>query len=82
MTLEAKLAATREAAAKRIPPELQAIMHDATERLRNSGILDTVVKPGDVAAQFALQDQNGRMVALSALLAAGPVVFSLFRGFW
>ncbi|MBS0642091.1 MAG: hypothetical protein JSS43_19670 [Proteobacteria bacterium] len=82
MTLEAKLAATREAAAKRIPPELQAIMHDATERLRNSGILDIVVKPGDVAAQFALQDQNGRMVALSALLAAGPVVISLFRGFW
>lgn len=82
MTLEAKLAATREASAKRIPPELQAIMHDATERLRNSGLLNGVVKPGDVAPQFALQDQNGRTVALSALLASGPVVISLFRGFW
>lgn len=82
MTLEARLAATREASAKRIPPELQAIMHDATERLRNSGILNGVVKPGDVAPQFALQDQNGRTVALSALLASGPVVISLFRGFW
>ena len=82
MTLEAKLAATREASAKRIPPELQAIMHSATERLRNSGILDTVIKPGTRAPEFALQDQNGRLVALSALLAIGPVVISLFRGFW
>lgn len=82
MTLEAKLAATREASAKRIPPDLQVTMHDATERLRASGILDTVVKPGDVAPQFALEDQNGQRVALSALLASGTVVISLFRGFW
>ena len=82
MTLEAKLAATREASAKRIPPDLQVIMHDATERLRQSGILNGVVKPGEVAPQFALEDQNGRKVALSAMLASGPVVISLFRGFW
>ena len=82
MTLEAKLAATREASAKRIPPELATIMHDAIERLRKSGILDTVIKPGAVAPAFSLHDQNGRLVALSALLAAGPVVISVFRGFW
>ena len=66
----------------RIPPDLQVIMHDATERLRNSGILNGVLKPGDVAPQFALGDQNGRTVALSALLASGPVVIGVFRGFW
>ena len=82
MTLEAKLAATREASAKRIPPELQAIMHAATERLRNSGILDRVIKPGSKAPAFTLNDQNGNTVALASLLAAGPVVVSVFRGFW
>jgi hypothetical protein len=82
MTLETKLAATREASAKRISPELQAIMHDATERLRDSGILNSVIRPGARAPEFALKDQNGRMVALSALLTMGPVVISLFRGFW
>ena len=82
MTLETKLAATREASEKRIPPELGTIMHDATERLRASGILDTVIKPGAMAPDFSLQDQNGQLVALSALLAAGPVVVSVFRGFW
>ncbi|MGD0102746.1 MAG: hypothetical protein ABSC06_01750 [Rhodopila sp.] len=82
MTLEAKLAATREASAKRIPPEAQAIMHSATERLRGSGILERVIKPGAQAPDFSLNDQNGQMVVLSALLTAGPVVVSIFRGFW
>lgn len=82
MTLEAKLAATREASAKRIPPDLQVTMHDATERLRNAGIVDRVIKPGARAPDFALQDQTGQMVTLSTLLAAGPVVISIFRGFW
>ena len=82
MTLEAKLAATREASAKRIPPDAQVIMHNATEQLRDSGILDRVIKVGATAPDFALNDQNGQMVVLSALLSAGPVVVGIFRGFW
>jgi hypothetical protein len=82
MTLEAKLAATRDASAKRIPPELQVTMHDATERLRASGIVQQVIKPGRMAPAFSLRDQNDQTVTLSALLAKGPVVMSVFRGFW
>ena len=82
MSLEEKLAAVREASAKRMRPEMQAIMHDATERLRGSGILDRVIKPGAKAPAFVLDDQNGRSVALATLLASGPVVLSVFRGFW
>jgi hypothetical protein len=82
MSLEEKLAAVREASAKRIRPELQAIMHDATERLRGSGIVQGVIKPGAKAPDFTLNDQNGRAVALAGLLASGPVVLSVFRGFW
>jgi hypothetical protein len=82
MSLEEKLAAVREASAKRIPPDRLAIMHRATEDLRNSGILDAVIKPGAAAPDFTLNDQNGNPVALSALTARGPVVMSVFRGFW
>jgi hypothetical protein len=82
MTLEAKLAATREASAKRIPLDAQVIMHDATQQLRGSGILERVIKPGAKAPDFALNDQNDQMVVLSALLSAGPVLVSIFRGFW
>ncbi len=82
MSLEEKLAATREASGKQIPAELQTIMHHATETLRHSGILDRVIKPGANGPAFALPDEKGRLVTLSALLAAGPVVLSIFRGFW
>lgn len=82
MSLEEKLAAVREGSAKRIPPERLAVMHDATDRLRRSGILDGVIKPGAMAPDFTLNDQNGNPVTLSALTASGPVVMSVFRGFW
>lgn len=82
MSLEDKLAATRAASAKRLPPDVQAIMHSATERLRESGISDRVIKPGAKAPDFTLQDQSGDIIGLSELLTSGPVVMSIFRGFW
>jgi hypothetical protein len=82
MSLEEKLAAVREGAAKRIPPERLAIMHRATEQLRASGILGHVIKPGAMAPDFTLNDHNGAPVALASLLASGPVLMSVFRGFW
>jgi hypothetical protein len=82
LSLEEKLAAVREGAAKRIPPERLAIMHRATDNLRNSGAMDRVIKAGAPAPDFTLNDQNGNPVTLSALAARGPVVMSVFRGFW
>jgi hypothetical protein len=82
MSLEDKLAAVRAASAKRIPPERLAIMHAATDQLRKSGILDHVIKPGAQAPDFTLNDQDGKTVTLSALAARGPVLMSVFRGFW
>ena len=82
MSLEHTLAAVREGAAKRIPPAKLAVMHDATERLRRSGILDRVIKPGARAPDFTLEDQDGHPVSLAAKLAGGAVVVSVFRGFW
>ncbi len=82
MSLEEKLAAVREGASKRIPAERLAVMHNATERLRRSGILQQVIKPGAQAPDFTLADQDRNPVTLSALAASGPVVMSVFRGFW
>jgi hypothetical protein len=82
MSLEERLAAIRDGSAKRIPPDRLAIMHRATEDLRSSGILDSVIKPSAQAPDFTLNDQNGSPVTLSALTARGPVLMSVFRGFW
>jgi hypothetical protein len=82
MSLEEKLAATRAASASRIPPERAAIMHRATEDLRNSGILDRIVPVGSRIPAFELANHDGRRVASDDLLAGGPLVLSFFRGSW
>ena len=82
MSLENKLAAMREAAGKRIPPDRLAIMHRATEDLRRSGILDRIVKVGAKMPAFALANHDGRRISSDDVLARGPMVLSFFRGSW
>lgn len=82
MSLAENLDATRAAGAARVPPERRAVMHRATEDLRNSGILDRVVAPGRPAPGFELRNHDGRRVSSDDLLAGGPLVLSFFRGSW
>lgn len=82
MSLGEQLAKIREGAAKRIPPERAAIMHAATEELRNSGILDEIAKVGDALPAFALPNGDGEIVRSDDLLAKGPLVLTFFRGAW
>jgi hypothetical protein len=64
------------------PPEALAIMHRATEDLRQSGLLARVLKAGDRAPQFALPNQRGENIRSRDLLARGPLVVSFYRGVW
>jgi hypothetical protein len=82
MSLADKLAATRAASEKRIPPDRAAIMERATEDLRRSRVLDRIVAAGSPAPAFALTSYDGRRIASSELLAGGPMVVSFFRGSW
>jgi hypothetical protein len=40
------------------------------------------VKPGDLAPDFTLEDQNGRPVTLSGFRGQRPVVLVFYRGHW
>jgi len=82
MGLEDKLAAIREGAKKRMPPEALAMMGNATAKLRASGIMDGAVKVGDPMPAFTLKNHNGADVSSSALLQKGPLVVTFFRGKW
>lgn len=82
MSLSEQLDKIRAGAAKRIPPERHAIMLQATEDLRNSGIMDNVIKVGDTLPPFALPNADGTVVRSQDLLARGAVVLSVFRGSW
>jgi hypothetical protein len=82
MSLEDKLAAMRELAKTRMPPEVRAVMHQSTEDLRASGMLHRVVNVGTPAPDFTLPNGAGQPVSLASLLARGPVVLSFYRGRW
>jgi hypothetical protein len=82
MSLKEKLDATRAASASRIPAEMRAIMHRATEDLRASGILKQVAAVGQKAPAFTAPNYEGRTVSSGELLARGPLVVSFFRGAW
>jgi hypothetical protein len=82
MALEEKLAAIREMAKTRQPPEVRAVMQQAIEDLRASGIMDRVARVGTSAPDFTLPNVAGVLVSLAAQRARGPVVLSFYRGRW
>ena len=81
-TLQEKLDAMREGAKDRIPADALAVMHRATEDLRRSGIGDRVLKIGEPAPDFELENTDGETVSSHALQARGPLVVTFYRGVW
>jgi hypothetical protein len=80
MSLEAKLAELR--AASKIPAEKKAIVGQATQDLKDSGILDRTIKVGQSLPDFSLKNANGVEVHSADLFSQGPLVVSVFRGVW
>ena len=82
MSLQEKLDAYKAGMVKKAPEEALKIMHRATEDLRNSAIMDGVVKAGDTAPEFELLNTAQKAVRLDGLLSGGPLVLSFYRGKW
>ena len=82
MRLQDKLDEYKKSFLEKAPQEAVEVMQRATEDLKNSGILDKVLKVGESAPEFSLPDVNGKLVELKSLLTQGPVVISFYRGLW
>ena len=82
MSLKDKLDKLKEGFKTKAPQDAQEIMHRATEDLKNSSIMDRVVKVGDEAPDFTLKNTEGQDVSLSKLIDDGPVVLTFYRGKW
>jgi hypothetical protein len=82
MSLKDKLDKLKEGFKTRAPQDAQQIMHRATEDLKNSGIMDHVVKVGDKAPDFTLKNTENQDLNLKTLLRDGPVVLTFYRGKW
>ena len=76
--LEQQLAKFRQRASGELIKTIQA----GVDELIDSGIARRAAGEGDMAPDFALPNALGKRVELSALLAAGPVVLTFYRGGW
>jgi hypothetical protein len=82
MDLQDRLDSQKKQLESSAPKEAVAIMHHATEQLKQSGIMDRVKTTGDVAPDFTLTSIQGQEINLSKKVSEGPVVLGFFRGGW
>jgi hypothetical protein len=82
MSLQKALQEFKEGVLAQLDPQDVAKMDQATEALIRSGIAGEAKKAGDQAPDFTLPNPDGEQIALSHLLAQGPVVVTFYRGTW
>jgi peroxiredoxin len=72
----------KELITKYVPAETHAIHAEVIAELKARRIAASVLPVGAKAPQFELQDQDGRPVSFSDLLAEGRLVLCFIRGRW
>jgi hypothetical protein len=82
MALQDELNALKAKSEAGIPAEARAVMHRATKDLEDSGLIDKVLKVGDMAPDFSLNNAEGVPVNSRTLMEHGPLVLSFYRGGW
>jgi hypothetical protein len=82
MSLQETLNTIKDGMYPNIPPKTRETMQTAAENLVASGILDRVLKVGDAAPDFELQNISGQLVSLKSLIADSNLVLSFYRGKW
>ena len=81
-TLAEQVEAASSAFMAGLSPETRQIVGGAFGRLMASDAGDNAKRTGDAAPDFSLPRPDGGRLALSQLLAQGPVVLSFYRGGW
>ncbi len=66
----------------KVPQKDRMTMEQATQKLRESGIIDNVKKEGDQYIDFTLPNIEGKKIKLSDKLKDGPVILTFYRGGW
>jgi hypothetical protein len=82
MNLKEKLDALIAQTEKQAPAQVLEVMHRATQDLKNSGIMDGVIKAGDTLPHFTLKNAGGTPVRSEDILKHGPMVLTFYRGAW
>ena len=82
MSLQEKLKKHRIKFEEKAKPEILEVMNRAKKNLQNSGILDRVLKVGDKAPEFELENTAGEMIRSKDILSDRLIVLTFYRGTW
>ena len=82
MSLKEKLDAMKKDFESKIPADALNAMHQAIEDLLKTGIMERVLKVGDLAPKFFLSNERGEMVSSAEMLKKGPLIINFYRGVW
>ncbi|MEU9118369.1 peroxiredoxin-like family protein [Streptomyces sp. NPDC048506] len=82
MSLTDELTAFFRSRYPEIPAAAREVMERAGRDLAASGQAARALQVGDTAPHFSLPSATGRPISLAALLSAGPVVLTFYRGAW
>ena len=82
MSLQAKLDEYKDNFQKTAPADILQQMHQATNDLRESGILEEVLKKGHKAPHFALENGANKIVRSEDILSQRFMVLTFYRGRW
>jgi peroxiredoxin len=82
MSLNERLAALTAQFKSAMSADESAVVEQAAELLRRSGIADRAVKVGQAAPDFTLKDEDGTSVSLAQTRERGPVIVTFYRGVW
>ncbi len=72
----------KDAIAKYVPADVQAVHARAVAGLKAQGLAARTLKVGDKSPSFELPDHNGKLVSSANLLAHGRLVLCFIRGRW
>lgn len=80
--LQTELDALRDRFERAAPEETRRVYEEGIQKVAESGVMESALKVGAIAPDFALPDATGKSVRLSELLKEGPVVLTWYRGGW
>ena len=67
---------------REVPAEAMALMHRAVAELEASGAADRIAGVGEALPPFRLPNQFREILNSGELLRFGPMVLTVYRGFW
>ncbi len=81
-TLGQRLELIKAGFKEKAPAEAQAIIAQAIDDLRASGVMSRIPTAGDPLPAFELPSSQGPVVRSDTLLAKGPLIVTFYRGSW